>query len=59
MLVAFNLYKTREVCFHLIGRTIGFHVKTEDERFTTAGSRSCQDLKFENSTCFHDLRCLA
>ena len=35
--------------FTCIG-TSGFHVKAENERFTSASSRCRQNLKYENST---------
>ena len=38
-----------EVYFRLIG-TNGFHIKAENERFTAAGSRCRQNLKYKNST---------
>ena len=47
MLVAF--YKIGEVLFRLLGKN-GFHVKAKNERFTTAGLRCRQNLKFENFT---------
>ena len=47
MLVA--LYKIDEVLFRLLGKN-GFHVKSKNERFTTAGLRCCQNLKYENFT---------
>ena len=42
-----TLYKTREVHFLLFG-TKGFHAKAMIERFTAAGSRRHQNLKYEN-----------
>ena len=39
--------KIAEVHFRLLG-TIGFHVKTENERFTVVSSRCRQNLKYEN-----------
>ena len=41
-----TLNKIGVVCFHLIG-TNGFHVKTENERFTAGGSRFRQNLNVE------------
>jgi len=37
------------VYFRLLG-TNGFHIKAEDERFSAVGSRSPQNLKYENFT---------
>ena len=42
-----TLYKLGEVHFHFLG-TNGFHVKAKNERFTIAGSRCRQNLKYEN-----------
>ena len=47
MLVA--LYKVCEVHFRLLG-TNGFNIKAKNERFTAAGSRCRQNLKYENFT---------
>ena len=47
--VLVTLYKIGEVYFRFLG-TNGFHVKEESERFTAAGSRCRQNLKYENST---------
>ena len=44
-----KLYKIGELYFRLLG-TNGFHVKEENEMFTAAGSRCCQNLKHENCT---------
>ena len=44
-----TLYKIREVQFRLLG-TNGFHAKAQNERFTAAGSRCRQNLKYENFT---------
>ena len=41
------LYKIGEVHFRMFD-TNGFHVKAKNERFTAAGSRCRQNLKFEN-----------
>ena len=41
------LYKIGEVHFRKFD-TNGFHVKAKNERFTAAGSRCRQNLKFEN-----------
>ena len=40
-----TLYEVGEVYFHLLG-TNGLHVKTENERFTAAGARCPQNLKY-------------
>ena len=43
-----KLYKIAgEVHFRLLG-TNGFHIKAKNERFIAAGSRCCQNLKYEN-----------
>ena len=42
-------YKTGKVHFCLLG-TNDFHVKAKNERFTAAGLRCCQNLKYENFT---------
>ena len=47
MLVA--LYKIGELHFRVFG-TDGFHIKAKNERFTAAGSRCRQNLKYENFT---------
>ena len=47
MLIA--LHKIGELHFRLLG-TNGFHVKAKGERFTAAGSRCRQNLKYENFT---------
>ena len=44
-----TLYKTGEVSFLLVG-TNGFHATEKNERFTAAGSRCRQNLKYENFT---------
>ena len=44
-----TLFKISEVHFRLLG-IIGFHVKAKNERFTAAGSRCRQNLKYENLT---------
>ena len=44
-----KLYKIRKVYFRLLG-TKGFHIKEEDERFTAAGLRCRQNIKYENFT---------
>ena len=44
-----TLYEKGEVYFRFLC-TSGFHVKPENERFTSAGSRSRQNLKYENFT---------
>ena len=43
-----TLYKIGEVHFRLLG-TNGFHVEAKNGRFTAAGSRCCQNLKYEIS----------
>ena len=43
-----TLDKIGEVHFRLLG-TNDFQVKVKNERFTAAGSRCCQNLKYENS----------
>jgi len=43
------LYKLGEVYFRLLG-TNGFHVEAKNERFSAAGSRCRQKLKYENFT---------
>ena len=43
-------YKIGKVNFRLLG-TSGFHLKAKNERFSAAGSRSRQNLKYENSRC--------
>ena len=45
----FALYKIGGVHFRLLGKN-GFHVKAKNERFTAAGSRCRQKLKYENFT---------
>ena len=47
MLVA--LYKISEVYFRLLG-TYGIHAKAKKERFSAAGFRCRQNLKYENFT---------
>ena len=47
MLVAF--YKISEVYFRLLG-TYGIHVTAKKERFSAAGFRCRQNLKYENFT---------
>ena len=42
-----TLYKIDEVLFRLLGKN-GFHVKAKNERFTTAGLRCRQNLKYKN-----------
>ena len=44
-----KLHKIGEVHFRLFG-TNDFHVKAKNERFTAAGSRCHQNLKYENFT---------
>ena len=44
-----TLYKIGGVQFRLLG-TNGFHVKAKNERFTAAGLRCRQNLKYENFT---------
>ena len=44
-----TLYKIGEVHFRLLG-TNGFHAKAQIEKFTAAGSRCRQNLKYENFT---------
>ena len=44
-----TLYKVGEVYFRSLG-TNNFHVKEENERFTAAGSRCCQNHKHKNFT---------
>ena len=44
-----TMYKIGEVHFRLFD-TNGFHVKVENYRFTAAGSRCRQNLKYENVT---------
>ena len=44
-----TLKKTVEVSFHLIDAN-GFHAKAKKERFTAAGSRCRQNLKYEYFT---------
>ena len=44
-----TLYKIGGVQFRLLGKD-GFHVKAKNERFTPAGSRCRQNLKYENFT---------
>ena len=44
-----TLYKIGELHFRLLGKN-GFHIKAKSERFTTASSRCCQNLKYENFT---------
>ena len=51
MLLTF--YKIGEMHFRLLG-TNGFHVKAENERFTAAGSRCRQNLKYETFTLSFD-----
>ena len=45
-----TLYQKGEV--HLLGTngTNGFHIEAKNERFTAAGSRCRQNLKYENLT---------
>ena len=47
------LYKIGEVHFHLFG-TNDFHVKAKNKRFTAAGSRCRQNLKYESFTSSFD-----
>ena len=44
-----TLYKIGELHFPWLG-TNGFHVKAKSERFTSAGFRCRQNLKYENFT---------
>ena len=44
-----KLYKIGAVHFRLLD-TNGFHVKARNERFTAAGSRCSQNLKYETIT---------
>ena len=44
-----KLYKIGELHFRVLG-TNGFHIKAKNERFTAAGSRCRQNLKYENFT---------
>ena len=44
-----TLQETGEVHFRLLG-TNGFHVKAENEKFTSAGLRCRQNLEYENFT---------
>ena len=42
-----TLYEVGKLSFHFLG-TNSFHVKAENERFTAAGSRCCENLKYED-----------
>ena len=48
MLITSN--KIGKVNFRLLA-TNGFHLKAKNERFSAAGSRCRQNLKYENSRC--------
>ena len=48
-----TLHEIGEVRFRFLG-TNGFHVKVENEKFSTAGSHCHQNLKYENFTSSFD-----
>ena len=48
-----TLHEIGEVRFRFLG-TNGFHVKAENENFSTAGSCCHQNLKYENFTSLFD-----